>query len=73
MNRLFGLALLCLALVPLASAETRSAQDMAKECRVALDLFQNRVEKSFENTLLQASASGTYKVQATFHSRWQTT
>jgi hypothetical protein len=32
-------------------AETRTAQDMAKECRVALDVFQGHAEKSFENTL----------------------
>ena len=31
MNRLLGLAWLCLALLPFASAETRSAQDMTKE------------------------------------------
>src|SRR5579859_2765460 len=58
MNRLFGLALLCLALVPFASAETRSAQDMAKECRVSLDLVQGRVEKSFENTLFAGECIG---------------
>ncbi len=58
MNRLLGLAWLCLALLPFASAETRSAQDMAKECRVALDLFQDRVEKSFENTLFAGECIG---------------
>jgi hypothetical protein len=31
---------------------------MAKECRVALDLFQNRVEKSFENTLFAGECIG---------------
>lgn len=39
-------------------AEMRSAQDMAKECRVALDLFQGRVEKSFENTLFAGECIG---------------
>jgi hypothetical protein len=58
MNRLVELALLCLVLVPFASAETRSAQDMARECWVALDLFQDRVEKSFENTLFAGECIG---------------
>ena len=31
---------------------------MAKECRVALDLFQGRVEKSFENTLFTGECMG---------------
>ena len=39
-------------------AETRSAQDMVKECRVALDLFQGRVERSFENTLFAGECIG---------------
>jgi hypothetical protein len=58
MNRLLGLALLGVALVPFASAETRSAQDMAKECRVALDVAQGHAEKSFENTLFLGECIG---------------
>jgi hypothetical protein len=44
--------------VPYARSETRSAQDMAKECRVALDLLQGRVEKTFENTLYTGECIG---------------
>jgi hypothetical protein len=51
-------AALGLALVPFASAETRSAQDMAKECRVALDVAQGHAEKSFENTLFLGECIG---------------
>src|SRR5690348_5344318 len=39
-------------------AETRSAKDMAKECRVALDLLQGHVEKSFDNTLFAGECIG---------------
>ena len=52
------LALLTLVFAPCSLAETRSAQDMVKECRVALDLFQGRVEKSFENTLFTGECIG---------------
>jgi hypothetical protein len=52
------LALLCLAFVPFASSETRSAQDMAKECRVALDVVQGHAEKTFENTLFLGECIG---------------
>jgi hypothetical protein len=45
------LFMLFIATLPNSFSETRSAQDMAKECRVALDFFQSGVEKSFENTL----------------------
>lgn len=41
-----------------AQAETRSSQDMAKECRVALDLLNGRVDKSFENTLFTGECIG---------------
>ena len=47
-----------LMLAPQGMAEARSAQDMAKECRVALDLLQGRVEKSFENTLFTGECIG---------------
>jgi len=40
------------------SAESRSAQDMAKECRVALDVFQGHAEKTFENTLFTGECIG---------------
>jgi hypothetical protein len=47
-----------LACASYSSAETRSAQDMAKECRVALDMTNGRIEKSFENTFLTAECIG---------------
>jgi hypothetical protein len=52
------LSLIALAFLPSAVAETRSAQDMAKEYRVALNLLQGRVEKSFENTLFAGECIG---------------
>jgi Rap1a immunity proteins len=58
MNRLLALTLLCFACVPFASAETRSAQDMAKECRVALDVFQGHADKTFENALFTGECIG---------------
>ena len=54
-------AFLILGLLTLSEhsfSETRSAQDMAKECRVALDLLQGRIEKSFENTLFAGECVG---------------
>src|ERR1700719_2208543 len=39
-------------------ANTRSAQDMAKECRVALDVVQGHAEKTFENTLFTGECIG---------------
>lgn len=57
-TKMLVLTLLALTLSPCSIAETRSAQDMAKECRVALDLLQNRVEKSFENTLFAGECIG---------------
>ena len=57
-GKMFMLALLTLVFAPCSLAETRSAQDMVKECRVALDLFQGRVEKSFENTLFTGECIG---------------
>jgi hypothetical protein len=41
-----------------AFAETRSAQDIAKECRVAIDVFQGHAEKTFENTLFLGECIG---------------
>jgi hypothetical protein len=57
-RKMFLLTLLALAFAPCSIAETRAAQDMAKECRVALNLFQGRVEKSFENTLFAGECIG---------------
>lgn len=57
-EKMLLLILVALAFAPCSIAETRSAQDMAKECRVALDLFQGRVEKSFENTLFMGECIG---------------
>jgi hypothetical protein len=52
------LACLCVFGVSSAGAETRSAQDMAKECRVALDVFQGHAEKNFENALFAGECIG---------------
>ena len=52
------LTILVLAFAPCSFAETRSAQDMAKECRVGLDLLQGHVDKSFENTLFAGECIG---------------
>jgi Ssp1 endopeptidase immunity protein Rap1a len=41
-----------------AFAETRSAQDMAKECRVAIDVFQGHADKTFENALFLGECIG---------------
>jgi len=46
-----------------AFAEFRSAQDMQKECRVAMDLLQDRIEKSFQNLLFTGECIG--YIQAT--------
>jgi hypothetical protein len=47
-----------LAFAPCSFSETRSAQDMAKECRIALDMLQGRVDKSLENTLMTGECIG---------------
>jgi Rap1a immunity proteins len=41
-----------------AFAETRSAKDMQKECRVALDVLQKKVEPTFQNTLFAGECVG---------------
>jgi Rap1a immunity proteins len=56
--KILALVVLSLVSVPYSQSETRSAQDMAKECRVALDLLQGRVEKTFENTLYTGECIG---------------
>jgi hypothetical protein len=45
-QKMFLLAVFVLTFVGHALCETRSSQDMAKECRVALDLFGGRALKS---------------------------
>jgi len=57
-RKLFLLIAVFIALAPCSFSETRSAQDMAKECRVALDMLQGRVEKSLENTLMTGECIG---------------
>ena len=52
------LTLLTFTFASYSSAETRTAQDMAKECRVGLDVFQGHAEKSFENTLFLGECIG---------------
>jgi hypothetical protein len=56
--KMFLLILLALVCTPRSFAETRSAQDMAKECRVALDVFQGHVEQNFENMLFAGECIG---------------
>lgn len=46
-----------LAFAPFASAETRSAQDMAKECRVALNVIQGN-DKTSQGTLFTGECIG---------------
>ena len=47
-----------IAFVTNSSAESRSADDMARECRVALDVLQRHVDTSFENTLFAGECIG---------------
>jgi hypothetical protein len=54
----FLLAVLFLTLPSVSFAESRSAQDMAKECRVAVDVFQGHVEQTLENTLFAGECVG---------------
>lgn len=51
-------AVVLLALGACSFAETRSAQDMAKECRVALDVFRQHIEQNFEHTLFAGECVG---------------
>jgi hypothetical protein len=41
-----------------AYGEFRSSKDMQKECRVALDVLQNRADRSFENVLFTGECIG---------------
>ena len=56
----FGGLLLMAALlvVPAANAEFRSAKDMQRECRVALQVMNGTAEKSFENVLFTGECIG---------------
>ena len=72
-RKAFLLYAFLLASAPCLFSETRSAQDMAKECRVALDLAQGRVEKTFEHTLFLGECIGYTQDAADFQSQWQTT
>jgi hypothetical protein len=53
---LLGIATFCTA--HSTFAETRTAKDMQTECRVALDVFQKKVESTFENTLFAGECIG---------------
>src|SRR6266446_2109818 len=57
-RKMLLLTLLALTFASYSFAETRTAQDMAKECRVGLDVFQGHAEKSFENTLFLGECIG---------------
>jgi hypothetical protein len=50
--------LFTLALCVSATAEFRSAKDMQKECRVALDVLHQRADQSFENVLFTGECIG---------------
>lgn len=52
------LFVMLLAFTPFSFSETRSAQDMVKECRVALDVLQGHAEQSFENALFAGECIG---------------
>lgn len=47
-----------LVAVSFSRGETRSAQDMAKECRVAMDVSQAHADGTFENTLFTGECIG---------------
>ena len=57
-RKMFLLTMLMLTFVPWCFSETRSAVDMAKECRVALDLLQGHIEKTYVNTLFAGECIG---------------
>jgi hypothetical protein len=46
------------SVVPPAKAEFRSAKDMQKECRVALQVMNGTAEKNFENVLYTGECIG---------------
>src|SRR5215472_11596508 len=54
-----GLPLMAAFLVvPVAKAEFRSAKEMQKECRVALQVMNGTADKSFENVLFAGECIG---------------
>ncbi len=54
----FGLALMFAVNPSPSFAEFRSAKDMQKECRVALDVLRQKADRSFENTLFTGECIG---------------
>ena len=58
MKRVFLTTVIACFIVPSASAEFRSAKDMQKECRVALEVVQRTAEKSFQNVLFTGECIG---------------
>jgi hypothetical protein len=54
----FGLALMFAVNPSPSFAEFRSAKDMQKECRVALDVLRQRADRNFENTLFTGECIG---------------
>jgi hypothetical protein len=60
MKHLFVLLFIVLALGTARSAfaEMRSARDMQKECRTALEVLQKKVEPTFQNTLFAGECIG---------------
>ncbi len=52
------LAILLLISASCCPAQTRTAQDMVKECRVALDVFEGRAERNYTNTFYAAQCVG---------------
>ncbi len=55
---MIAFALTFLGAAQTARAEIRSAHDMQKECRVALDVFRKKAEASFQNTLFAGECIG---------------
>ena len=51
-------ALSTLTTLPPAFAEFRSAKEMQKECRVALDVLQGKADKNFQNSLFTGECIG---------------
>src|SRR5215472_18073071 len=59
MRLISGLLLLSASvIVPSVKAEFRSAKDIQKECRIALDVMSGKAEKNFENILFTGKCIG---------------
>ena len=54
----FAMVMLWVAFAPTSKAEFRSAKDMQKECRVALQVMAGTVEKNFNNVLFAGECVG---------------